>query len=138
MHGEKVFADTNLFLRFLTNDVPEKAEAVESLFRNAGRGHPELVTTPLVIVEIVRALESHYHCTRPDIAGKVLAILNTPGLEVENSDLLIRAAVWYSEKNIDFIDAYNAAWMIKNGIAEVRTFDLRHFKRIEGIDPKEP
>jgi hypothetical protein len=30
---ETAFADTNLFLRYLTNDVPEQADAVEGLLR---------------------------------------------------------------------------------------------------------
>jgi predicted nucleic acid-binding protein len=30
-----LFVDTNVFLRFLTDDVPEQAAAVEALFRRA-------------------------------------------------------------------------------------------------------
>jgi len=26
------------------------------------------------------------------------------------------AVVWYAEKNVDFIDAFNAAWMMKNDV----------------------
>ena len=37
MSAERLFADTNLFLRYLTNDVPEQAEAFEWLLKAAGR-----------------------------------------------------------------------------------------------------
>jgi predicted nucleic acid-binding protein len=37
MKPERVFADTNLFLRYLTNDVPDQADAVERLLRRAVR-----------------------------------------------------------------------------------------------------
>lgn len=35
---ERVFLDTNVFLRYLTNDVPKRADAVERLLRRAGAG----------------------------------------------------------------------------------------------------
>ena len=58
MKPERVFADTNLFLRYLTDDVPEQADAVERLFRRAAAGEMALVTNGLVIAEIVWTLES--------------------------------------------------------------------------------
>jgi predicted nucleic-acid-binding protein len=45
------------------------------------------------------------------IQSQILAILNTPGLEVTDSDLVLQALHWYLQKNVDFIDAFNAAWM---------------------------
>jgi hypothetical protein len=35
MSPERTFADTNLFLRYLTNDMPEQAEAFEVLLQKA-------------------------------------------------------------------------------------------------------
>ena len=34
---ERVFADTNLFLRYLTNDVPEQADVVERVLQMAAQ-----------------------------------------------------------------------------------------------------
>ena len=133
MKAEICFADTNLFLRFLTNDVPDQADKVETLLHRAGKGEVKLVTTGLVIAEIVWTLESFYQVPKADIQDKVLAILNTPGLEVENADLLLQAAVMYAEKNVDFIDAFNAAWMMKQDVENAYTFDQKHFNRFEGI-----
>ncbi|RMF86682.1 MAG: hypothetical protein D6736_14535, partial [Nitrospinota bacterium] len=82
MKAERIFADTNLFLRYLTNDVPAQADAVEQLLQRAATGEILLVTNSLVIAEIVWTLESFYGLTREAVKEKVLAILNTPGLEV--------------------------------------------------------
>ena len=51
--GESVFADTNLFLRHLTNDVPEQADAVEGLLQKAAAGELVLVSNSMVVAEIV-------------------------------------------------------------------------------------
>ena len=133
MKAETCFADTNLFLRFLTNDLPRQADQVDSLLRRAANGDVKLVTTSLVIAEIVWTLESYYQIPKAEIQDKVLAILNTPGLTVEGADLLLQAAVMYAEKNVDFIDAFNAAWMLKQEVEKAYTFDQKHFNRFEGI-----
>ncbi len=133
MKGETVFADTNLFLRFLTNDVPEQADAVERLLRRAAAGELRLVTSALVVSEIVWTLESFYRLPEKAIREHVLAILNTPGLEVAEADILLQATIWYEEKNVDFIDAFNAAWLLAQGLARVATFDRKHFARFEGV-----
>ena len=133
MKAEACFADTNLFLRFLTNDLPQQADQVDSLLRRAANGDVKLVTTSLVIAEIVWTLESYYQIPKAEIQDKVLAILNTPGLTVEGADLLLQAAVMYAEKNVDFIDAFNAAWMLKQEVEKAYSFDQKHFNRFEGI-----
>jgi predicted nucleic acid-binding protein len=133
MKPERIFVDTNIFLRYLTNDVPEQADAVEQLLRRAAAGELVLVTNPLVMAEIVWTLETFYQRPRSEVKDKVLAILNTPGLDVVDSDLVLQAMNWYAEKNVDFIDAYNAAWMQGQGLKIACTFDRKHFSRLEGV-----
>ena len=138
MSPERVFADTNLFLRYLTNDVPAQADAVEQLLRRASAGEVVMTINSLVIAEIVWTLESYYGLSRNDIRDKVLAILNTPGLEAAEGDLLLQAIFWYADKNIDFVDAFNAAWIFAAGLETIYTFDRKHFSRIEGIQVQVP
>jgi predicted nucleic-acid-binding protein len=133
MISEPVFADTNLFLRYLTNDLPVQADAVEGLLQAAGRGETRLLTSPLVMAEIIWTLESFYKLPKETIQGMALAILNTPGLEVVEADTLVQAVHWYVEKNVDFIDAYHAAWMMRQGIHTVCTFDRKHFGRFDEL-----
>ena len=134
MDLEPVFIDTNLFLRFLTNDVPTQADQVEALLKKAEAGDLSLTTNNLVIAEIIWTLESYYGLSCEDIRGKVLAILNTPGLEVADDERILQAVLWYSEQNVDFIDAYNAAWMLDRGLTDICTFDRKNFARLEGIN----
>ena len=138
MKPERVFADTNLFLRYLTNDVPAQADAVEGLLRRASEGEVVLCINSLVIAEIVWTLESYYGLPRNSVKDKVLAILNTPGLEAAEGDLLLEAIFWYASKNTDFVDAFNAAWMLAEGLETTYTFDRRHFSRIERIRVQVP
>ncbi len=133
-----VFIDTNLFLRYLTNDQPKMADEVERLLRRAAAGRITLVTHVLVIAEIVWTLASFYKVSREDIRDKVIAIVNTDGLEVENAGLILQVAIAFADKNVDFIDAYTAAWCAANLVPAVCTFDQSHFKRLTGVNAKLP
>jgi len=135
---ERLFLDTNLFLRFLTNDVPAQADAVEELLERGAAGEVALVTSSLVIAEIVWTLESFYGLSCEDVRDRILAIVNTPGLVVSESDLVLQAAIWYAEKRVDYADAYNAAWMRLQGMTIACTFDRKHFSRLLGVVVRVP
>lgn len=138
MTNKVAFADTNLFIRFFTNDVPTQADAVAELFKQAERGEITLLVNHLGLAEIVWVLESSYSLSRENIRRFILGLLNTPGLKVEAPDLITQAIDLYVGKNIDFIDAYSASWMKVNSINKVYTFDRRHFSRIEGLEVEVP
>lgn len=136
--SEIAFADTNLFLRFFTDDVPKQADAVERLLQQAKKGKVTLLANELVIAEVVWVLESSYQLDRETIRKCVVGVLNTPGVKVTSSDLIIQAIDIYVAKNIDFIDAYNTCWMKANSIKVAYTFDYKHFSRVDGIEAKVP
>jgi len=131
--GERVFADTNLFLRYLTDDIPAQADAFEKTLRDAAAGRLTLVVSPLVCAEIVWTLESYYQLPKEDIQQKLLAMLNTPGIEISGGEIVLQAILWYADKNVDFNDAYHAAWIESQDITQVYTFDRKHFSRFSGI-----
>ena len=132
------FLDTNIFIRYLTNDDPVKADRVEKLLKEASAGKILLVTTEMVIAEIVWVMESYYHLGNSDIASKIYAILATPGLEVINGELVNKALEYYVEANIDFIDGYIASTMEKKGISEIYSFDRKHLSRLKKLSRREP
>jgi predicted nucleic-acid-binding protein len=132
------FVDTNLFIRYLTNDDKAKAERVELLLKEAASGKIRLVTAEMVIAEVVWVLESSYGMKSAAVAPLIRAILATSGLDVLNAALVARALEHYETKNIDFIDGYIAAVMEKQGITELYSFDRKHISRIQAISRKEP
>src|SRR5574337_1035538 len=121
-----LFVDTNVFLRFLTNDDPAKAKRAETLFRDALRGKIRLATSLLVIAEIIWTLESFYRLEKSDIAAKVEMILNTPNLHCPEASLLFVALDLYAHTNVDFVDAYNAFYMKEQGLTQILTYDRKH------------
>ena len=117
------FVDTNVFIRFLTNDVPQKADACEKIFKRAIEKKESLFTTELVIAEIIWVLESFYKLKKEEVRNKLEKILNTPNLMCPNKNLILIALTLYSKKDIDFIYAYNALILKEEGISEVYSYD---------------
>ena len=127
------FVDANIFLRYMTNDIPEQAEAVAALFRKAADGELRLITNTMVMAELVWVMESAYQLPRKTIQEYMEIILNTPGLNIPEAEMISQALVWYVEKNVDFIDAYNAAWMEEMDVTRIFTFDQNHFRRFSQL-----
>ena len=131
------FVDTNIFLRFLVNDIPQQADACEAIFRRAVAGEEALYTTDMVIAEIVWVLESYYDLSRSEVRTKVEKILNTQNLTCDSKETIIHALVLYDEKRIDYIDAYNACIIKIKGIGEIYSYD-KHYDRLSWLKRIEP
>ena len=131
------FIDTNIFIRFLTNDIPEKADACESIFQKAAEKNETLFTTEMVIAEIIWVLESYYELPKKEVQEMVEKILITPFLSCPKKNLILNALILYGEKNIDYIDAYNASILKEQGIKDIFSYD-RHYDRIEWVSRIEP
>ncbi len=130
---DRFFVDTNVFIRYLTNDDPKKADRVERLLKLTIEGKASLITNLMVIAELVWTLESYYGLSRSDIGEKLSLILNTPNLEVPENQRIMKALSLYVEENIDFIDAYNAIFVKEHGISNILTYDKKHFDRLSWL-----
>lgn len=66
--------DTNLLIRYLTNDVPIRAQAVARLLAAVKAGTEQLYTTEVVIAEVTFILSSKktYNVSHAEIAGSCL------------------------------------------------------------------
>lgn len=128
-----VFVDANVFLRYLTNDVPTQAAAAEQLFRDAAAGRVQLVTNTMVLAELVWVMESFYGLPKLDVQQRALAVATMEGLHLPGADMVVDALFDYVEKNVDFIDAYNVAWARLHAVGSIVTFDTKHLRRFPDL-----
>jgi predicted nucleic acid-binding protein len=133
------FLDTNIILRYLICDDPEKAEACYQLFQKAKQGKVELIACEAVLAEVVYVLSSPslYNLSRDEIRSLLLPIINLKGLKLPQKRLFIRALDIYASQNVDFEDALSIAHMEKRKIKEIYSYDT-DFDKLEGIKRLEP
>jgi len=127
------FLDTNILIHHLTGEDAEKAERCRRLLQQAERRRVELVTSDLVIAEVVCVLQTRSSLSRARIRDLLLPILRLSGLRLPNKAAWFRIFDLYCEQRVDLIDAYNAVWMERTGVTRVYSYDA-DFDRIEGIE----
>ena len=130
---DPIFVDTNVFLRFFVKDAAALYEKAKVLFENAESGKVKLDTSELVVAEIVWVLESYYGFSRKEITTVLETLLASKNLKIAGHARISEAVKLYAAGNMDFIDAYNIAYVKSKGRAKVATFDMKHFKKVEGI-----
>ena len=128
-----VFVDTNIFIRYLTKDDLQKAEACLRLFEQAKRNETELMTSETVIAEVVCILSSRrlYKLSRQDIRIRLYPILSLSSLKLADKRQVLRALDLYSMNNVDFEDALSIAIMERQAITAIYSYD-EDFDRIQG------
>jgi predicted nucleic-acid-binding protein len=135
---ERAVIDTNLLVRYLTEDDAAKANDVRRLLVRAGKGEVRLLVPSVVIAELVWVLQSYYKLERQEIGPLLHAILHTRGLEVGDKSVVADAVAIYLETAMDFIDAWVVAYARAADVRSLYTFDRKHFKGVEGIDMVHP
>ncbi len=127
---KKIFIGTNIFIRYLINDVPSQIDKVERLFDLAEKGEVTLITGPPVFLEIAWTLKSFYNVNREGIYESISGIIGLPGLDIIDLDILEEALELYKQTSTDFNDAYIAVLSNKAGAESIATFNTRHFKNL--------
>jgi predicted nucleic-acid-binding protein len=96
--------DTNVLVRFLTQDDPGQLRRVNSFFAGLERAGETAHVSLVVLCELVWVLRSLYGLKRDEIHESLEAVLDADHLEIENRDAVHRAAALYAEGTGDFAD----------------------------------
>ena len=131
------FLDTNILMRYLAGDDEQKAQKALDLLIRIEKGEEKGITSPLVIFETVFLLQRSYKVPKQRIREILLPIISLRNLYLPDKNLCYQAFVIYVDKNIPFADAYYAAYMLKEGISHIYSWD-KDFDKIEGITRLEP
>ena len=133
------FIDTNIFLRFLTKDDLQKAEACRDLLNQASEGKIKLYTTDIVFAELIWILQSPkiYNLSPSEISELVIPLAMIKGLNFPSKKYFPAIMELFVSSGIDFIDTYNAVIMEARDINTIYSYDS-DFDSLEGITRAEP
>jgi|688.fasta_scaffold171899_2 predicted nucleic-acid-binding protein len=128
------FADTNLFIRYFTNDDLTKAKAVFDLLQRVKKKEVELWISEVVVVEMVQILSSKklYNLPREDVKKRIQAILLLENIKIEHKKVYLQALELYTQHNIDFGDCIIAIKVQKPEFEGLYSYD-RDFDKIDGV-----
>ena len=134
-----VFLDTNVIVRYITQDDSEQAQRAHDFFEQVEAGAQSITACEGVIVESVQVLSSKrlYNHPRSEVRGYLTALLRLPGFHLPGKRIYLQALDLYASTNLDFVDALAAAHLKRTKLTTIVSFD-RDFDRIPGITRREP
>jgi predicted nucleic acid-binding protein len=102
----RMLADANIFLRFLRNDDPEHSPAAKQVIEQAAAGEIILRVLEIVVADIFYTLTAPMmKIPRATAARQLAALLQQPGMDVENRKQVLDTLGLCETKNIDYGDA---------------------------------
>jgi predicted nucleic-acid-binding protein len=115
--------DTNVLVRYLTQDDPAQSlKAVQAIESAVGQ-HETLFITAVVVCELVWVLEGAYGYSRTDIADALEKILRTGQFVFDDKEALWQAFEDYQRGKGDLSDHLVGRIGHKAGCAHTLTFD---------------
>jgi uncharacterized protein len=133
------FIDTDVIIRFLTGDDPEKQAAATALFEQVEQGLLSVQAPDTVIADAVYVLSSPrlYNIARSAIQEMLAALVRLPQFHVQNRLSVLRALDLYASTRLDFGDTLIIASMEQQGSHLLYSYDT-DFDHIQGITRREP
>lgn len=134
------FVDTNIFVRYLTSDDPQKAAACRRFWQQIAQGQETAATAEAVIAEVCYVLSSPrlYHVSHVEITARLRPLLSLRGLKLPHKRSFLRALELYALHTfLDFEDALEVAHMERLGLQDILSYDT-DFDRVPGVQRVEP
>ena len=125
MKNKIILLDTNILIRYFTNDVPAKAIRCEAMLKRVSEGKQQALLNHVVIAETVWVLDGICTYPREKTTEIILRLVNTPHIVVPDRDI-INLAFSYWKLNgfkVDYIDVYNAAWVSSKNLEGIYSYD---------------
>ncbi|SRR5579875_1403089 len=129
------FVDSNIFLRYITQDNLAQQQIAADVFAAIQRGEEEGFTTDVHVHETACVLASPrvYNLPHGDISNRLRPLLALSGLRIRNKRVCLEALDIFAQyEALDYADALAVAHMRHQGIADIYSFD-KHFDQIAGI-----
>ena len=123
--------DTNVLVRYLTQDDPVQYEKADAFIEAATDRGEQLVVNTVVLCELEWVLGSAYHYSRAEIARAIEQILATAQFEVERLDEARKALTDFRTTKSDFSDALIGRINRSLGAKHTMTFD----RDLKAVDP---
>ena len=133
------FIDTDVIIRFLSGDDPDKQAAATRLFEQIEQGLLTVQAPDPVIADAVYVLASPrlYHLPRRDVQEMLTTLVRLPQFQVQNRWSVLRALDLYAVTRLDFGDALIIASMEQQGSHLLYSYDT-DFDHFQGITRREP
>ena len=115
--------DTNVLVRYLTQDDAAQARRVDELIAEVQQSRERLHIDDIVLCELVWVLHGAYRLSKPTVVAAIDKIISTSLFSFDDRELLRSALEEYREGRGDFADYIIGRRNIRAGCERTVTFD---------------
>ena len=115
--------DTNVLVRYLTQDEPGQVARVNSLISGAVAKHQKLHLDVIVLCELVWVLRGAYRLDRHRVANTLEKLLDAAQFSIQDRDIASEALAAYQSGAGDFADYVLGSRNRRAGCRTTLTFD---------------
>jgi predicted nucleic-acid-binding protein len=115
--------DTNVLVRYLTQDDPAQAKLANDLIDRTATRRDQLAISAIVLSELVWVLRSAYRLGKADVVGALERLLDVAQFAIEDKDAARLALEDYRKGRGDFSDYLIGRRNRKLGCEATVTFD---------------
>jgi predicted nucleic-acid-binding protein len=123
--------DTNVLVRFLTQDDTEQFEIAQDIINKCSAKQPAFICRE-VLVELVWVLERSYKYSRNEITAAVMGLISAAKLNVETAQDVAEILPLYQNEGFGFSNLMIRQAAIKNGGRDLQIFD-REAAKLAGV-----
>lgn len=122
--------DTNVLVRYLTQDDPAQAALVNALMERLVADGERAYVGRIVLCELAWVLAGPYRCDRKTVVTALESIVSTVQFEIDGRDAVLRALGEFRRGAADFADYLIGRTHQESGCGITVTFD----RKLEGCD----
>lgn len=119
--------DTNVLVRYFTQDDPDQAEKATTLIESLTTEQPGFITQ-IVLVELTWVLTGAYGINRKEITNLIETILRTKEFTIEAAQTVWKALYLYTGSTADFADCLIERLGREAKCEYTATFDIKAAK----------
>ena len=120
--------DTNILVRYITQDDLVQAEAAEKLLATYNSKSQSIFINNIILCEFVWVLEKGYNYSQQQISSAIRIILSTEEFAFERHNILWLALEDYELRNTDFSDSLISKLNYNLGYKQTFSFDKAAIK----------
>lgn len=124
--------DTDILVRFFTNDDQVKALRFERFLRSERK----MTVTVVTVAEVYWVLSSFYRFSKKKILDCLEALVSKPNILCPKL-LLLETVTILRRYNLSFVDAFTAAYSLSKHQGQVLSYD-KGFAKVKGVRRVEP
>lgn len=127
--------DTNVLVRFLTNNRSQKYKTLYQFFDSLEAGKVKIGLELIVLFQTIFVLKSYYEVPKQKIADALIDLLKFKGIQIRDKKKVVQTLELWRVKNLEIVDCYLVA-CLENDQQNIlysydRDFDKFQFQRKE-------